>query len=268
MTSAPEPLFGLEHIDWTALVDCRGDRGQIPILLRWLWGTSADLLDVTDNRGVRAIRDLEGRFVTSSDMLACYCIRAATPPAVPFLVRLAQDPRTLRRDLSLSLLLDIAVAVDAGPAGCWGQSWEEASALVRSAARGMARTRPDGWFALLEENPDRRVRGQILELLAIIHRSGLLDLLGRLWDSVLRATDAISMTERVICLAYATAEHPEYRDRMRQPWADMLQGWLRANDPAPRETAEAVSAALLHLPEWIDEETVRALRELVQEQLP
>jgi hypothetical protein len=75
------------------------------------------------------------------------------------------------------------------------------------------------------------------------------------------------MTERLICLADATAERPKQHGRMSQPWAATLQAWFRCSaPPSPRQTGDAITIALGHLPEWVDAGTAQALREVIHEE--
>ncbi|WP_203861670.1 hypothetical protein [Plantactinospora mayteni] len=203
---------------------------------------------------------------------------------MPFLVRLAQDPRTTYRDGSLHLLTRIADAVDEGPqSSCWGQDYRSQTlVLFRAAGKALVDTNVAGWFDLLDDvdEPDRR--RDVLRILATVNRCDRNRLLGRLWESVLAADDVERLVERLICLAYANAERSHLAETLAEAnrwwgsgrpdsWVLSLRDWLEAaafRQPSPERTTEAVRIALDHLPEWIDAETVQALGELVSEELP
>ncbi|MBA9002615.1 hypothetical protein [Thermomonospora cellulosilytica] len=236
------PLAGLDDVGWDRLLDCRGDTGKVPELLRTLWRSGAGVL-----------RELEDRLVPWHDLNDCRAVRDATPAAVPFLVRLAQDRRTAARDGVLHLLVLIAETADRGPVdtcfGVWPDRW------LRACARALARTGVAGWCDLLDEDPERR--RAVLRILAAAARADE-RVPGLVWESVLNAEDGERLRERVVCLAYATAEDP-----WGESWADPLRDWLER--PAARETATVMRIALEHLPWWVDADTLDALGDLVYE---
>ncbi|MGP3985310.1 hypothetical protein [Streptomyces sp. 3N207] len=194
-------------------------------------------------------------------------MRDATPVSVPFLVKLAQDRRTPQRSAILKLLMRIAGAVDEGPVetcfGIWPEAW------LTACGRALSRTRVEEWCALLQGGmPDQR--RDMLRLLAIAGRFDAGGVVLWLWQSVLNASDAEHLAERLIGLAYATREGPwPWPDCDVEDWAVGLKSWLEERPyPSPEQTARAVGVALRHLPDWIDADTVGALSGLVHEQLP
>ncbi|MBO8196345.1 hypothetical protein ITI46_32595 [Streptomyces oryzae] len=249
------PLRGLHTVGWSRRLDCRGDTGEVPRLLRTLW------MPETDDLCPRALPELAERLVPWNGVQATFCMRAATPAAVPFLVRLAQDRRTRGRDAGMDLLLRIADAVDEGPRGtCFGEwpgRWFDAS------AKALATTAVTTWIAALDEDREWNRRRDVLRLLATINRSSDDSLSGLLWAWTQDSGDAQLLSERLICLAYATAD-PSGEGSSPEAWAVLLKKWLtEPGPPSAAQTADATHTALRHLPGWIDADTVHVLAELV-----
>lgn len=276
------PLSGLQAVDWGRRLDCRGETDAVPRLLRTLWTPEAD-----DDPG-RAPRELAARLVPWEGGQATFCMRAATPAAVPFLVRLAHDGRTPDRWACVDLLSRVADALERGPEGScfgeWPDRWFDAS------ARALVTTEVTGWFPTVDEAPDWGRRRATLRLLAVAGRlscaGGLPSLPGLLWSWTQDAGDVRPLRERLICLAHATADHPGEQpptdvpdDASTDVLADVLadvsaaapEGWLIAAErPSNAVTTAAARAALHQLAAaaprfpWMDLDTVHALAELAE----
>jgi hypothetical protein len=249
------PLTGLDAVGWSSRPDCHGDTDEVPRLLHALW--KPDTTDLCR----QAVRELAERLVPWEGTQATFCMRAATPAAVPFLVRLAQDRRSRGRDGCVELLSRIGDAIDEGPRGiCFGERpdrWFDAS------AKALATTAVTTWFAVLDEDLEGELRQAVLRLLAVTNRSYKDSLSGLLWEWTQDSSDAHRLTERLICLAYATADPPE-EDSPAADWTVPLKDWLTDPGPLPSaRTADTARVALRHLPWWIDAGTVEVLAELV-----
>lgn len=249
----PSPLAGLDAVDWSLRWDCAGDVDRVPSLLRQLWTGSSG-----------AVGELRKRLAPDHSLHTCVAVRDATPAAVPFLVRLAQDKSTPKRGLVLDLLLRIVDAVADGPVEtCFGR-WPEA--WLTACGRALSETGVEEWFALLDSTRDGDRRRDVLRLLAIGCWFDSGGLVFRLWQSVLDAPDAGHLAERLIGLAYATRGPARACDDT-DGWAVQLSDWLEQRPyPSSADTGDAVSIALRHLPGWIDTGTVDALADLVHDE--
>jgi len=249
----------MNAVDWSQRMDCQGDVDQVPALLRQLWSGEGSF---------RALDELYERLAPDHSIAPCVAVRDATPAAVPFLARLAQDERTPQRSAVLQLLMYIVDATDEGPVeacfGVWPYSW------LRNCGRALSKTRVEEWFKFLDTCQNRDQRRDVLRLLAIAGRFDTGELLLWLWQSVLDASDAELLTERLISLAYATREGPwmVLGDDIEE-WAVPLKNWLKErHHSCTEQTTHAVDIALQHLPDWIDADTVEALSSLIHEQSP
>ncbi|MFW5418205.1 hypothetical protein J0910_16460 [Nocardiopsis sp. CNT-189] len=261
----PPPLLGLDAVDWGRRYDCSGGTDRVPVLLDRVWSGA-------DAPG--AVEELYERLVPEHGICTAVCVRDATPAAVPFLARLAQDARTPSRDLVMELLMRVVYAVDEGPVeacfGVWPDAW-----LARC-GQALCETRTEAWFALLDEDPDPERRWRALRLLAVAAPLAGGGLALWLWRSALDAPDAGRLAERTIAAAFAARGDPwAWRDE-EEDWVGLLREWLGVGDrlgeapyPSPEQTAGAVGAALRHLPEWLaDADTVAALADLLREAAP
>ncbi len=266
---APPPLLGVHSVDWSRRYDCSGGTDRVPVLLDRVWSG-------TDTVG--ALDELYERLVPEHGICTAVCVRDATPAAVPFLVRLAQDVRTPSRDRVMELLMRVVDAVDEGPVepcfGVWPDVW-----LTRC-GQALCETRAEEWFALLDEEPDPHRRWRALRLLAVAAPFNGGGLALWLWRSALDASDAERLAERVIAAAFAARGDPWDRRDEEEDWIGLLREWLGVADsvqdrlgeppyPSPEQTTEAAGAALRNLPEWMaDADTAEALTDLLREGAP
>lgn len=256
-SARPSSLAGLEAINWGARKDCQGDTDRVPLLLRQLWVSYAPDKDELMMR-------LVPHYVPSHR-----CVSGdATVAAVPFLARLAQDPRTPCRGFVLEVLLLIAEA--AGQEIVGSDFWDVPARWFGACGRALGAAHVTEWFTMLDHEPDWNRRRDVLRLLAIAARFEP-QVTGLLWVAVLDARDAGQLAERLIALAYATLDRDAFDGGPHgiEDWAVQLKDWLEEpTRPAQARTVRAARLALEHLPDWLDADSVEALSELVHEELP
>jgi len=215
--SGGDVLAGLEEIDWAGLRHAYGPAGDVPGLLRALASGSP-----AERR--QAVHELYGNIFHQGSRYE------ATAYAVPFLARLALDPRAPQRDVIVYLLAALAIGYDEAylPAGVDIAGWRAGVEQMRAADPAQRLRELDAWVEAATDEADRRVRA--------MHRAvddpaaGLRSALDEL-----AAYDAVR------------AEVPR------------LRGLLRVGDPRVR-------AAAAYLAGWFPEEapgSVSALRVLL-----
>jgi hypothetical protein len=140
-------LAGLEEIDWAGLRHAYGPAGDVPGLLQAL--TSQSRAEYK-----RALHDLYGNIFHQGSRYE------ATAHAVPFLVRLALDPRTPQRDEIVHLLVALAIGYDEAylPAGVDVAGWRAGVERMRSVDPARQLRELDAWVEAARGDADRRVR--------------------------------------------------------------------------------------------------------------
>jgi hypothetical protein len=146
--SGGDALAGLDEIDWAGLCHAYGPAGDVPGLLRALVSESP-----AERR--HALHELYGNIFHQGSRYE------ATARAVPFLVRLALDPRTPRRDEIVHLLVALAIGYDEAylPTGVDIAGWRAGIERMRSVDPAQQLRDLDAWVAAARDEADRRVRG-------------------------------------------------------------------------------------------------------------
>ena len=145
--SGGDVLAGAEEIDWAGLTHAYGAAGDVPGLLRALVSASPQDRE-------RAMYELYGTIFHQGSRYE------ATACAVPFLVRLAADPGTPRRDRIVRLLVHVAIGYDQQflPAGIDIADWRARIERMRSADPAQQRRELDGWVEAARDERERRAR--------------------------------------------------------------------------------------------------------------
>jgi hypothetical protein len=145
--SGGDGLAGLEEIDWAGLRHAYGPAGDVPGLLQALVSQSA-----AEHKG--ALHELYGNIFHQGSRYE------ATAHAVPFLVRLALDPRTSQRDEIVHLLVALAIGYDEAylPVGVDVAGWRAGVERMRSVDPARQLRELDAWVEAARGEADRRVR--------------------------------------------------------------------------------------------------------------
>ena len=146
--SGGDLLAGLEEIDWAGLRHAYGPAGDVPGLLRALVSESP-----AERR--RAVHGLYSNVFHQGSRYE------ATAYAVPFLARLALDPRTPQRDAILHLLVALAIGYDEAylPGGVDIAGWRASVERIRTADPAQRLRELDAWVEAARDEADRQVRG-------------------------------------------------------------------------------------------------------------
>lgn len=142
-----DPLAGLDEVNWAALTHAYGPASDVPGLVRAL--TSPDA-----KQRQRALHKLYGNIFHQGSRYE------ATAYAVPFLARLAADPRVPRRDEIAKMLQALAVGYDEAylPAGIDIAGWRAAVGESRSADPAEVLRELDAWVEAAGNEAERRTR--------------------------------------------------------------------------------------------------------------
>ena len=146
--SGGDVLAGLEAIDWAGLRHAYGPAGDVPGLLQALVSDSP-----AERR--RAVHELYGNIFHQGSRYE------ATAYAVPFLARLALDPRTPQRDAIVHLLVALAIGYDEAylPGGVDIAGWRADVERMHPADPAQRLRELDAWVEAGRDEADRRVRG-------------------------------------------------------------------------------------------------------------
>jgi hypothetical protein len=141
-------LAGLEEVDWAGLRHAYGPAGDVPGLLRALVSGSP-----AERR--HAVHGLYGNIFHQGSRYE------ATAYAVPFLARLALDPRAPQRDAIVYLLVALAIGYDEAylPAGVDIAGWRAGVERMHPADPAQRLRELDAWVEAGWDEADRRVRG-------------------------------------------------------------------------------------------------------------
>ena len=141
-------LAGLEAVDWAGLRHAYGPAGDVPGLLR-------ALVSGSPAERKHAVHGLYGNIFHQGSRYE------ATAYAVPFLARLALDPRALQRDAIVYLLVALAIGYDEAylPAGVDIAGWRAGVGRMRSADPARRLRELDAWAGAGRDEADRLVRG-------------------------------------------------------------------------------------------------------------
>lgn len=217
VSGSGDVLAGLEEVGWAGLRHAYGPAGDVPGLLRALAsGPPAERR--------HAVQGLYGSIFHQGSRYE------ATAYAVPFLARLALDPRVLQRDVIVRLLAALAIGYDEAylPAGVDIAGWRAGVGWVRSADPARRLRELDAWVGAAGDEAGRRARG--------LYRATC--------DPALELRSAV---DELAAYDAVRAEVPR------------LRGLLRDGDPRVR-------AAAAYLTGWFPEEapgSVSALRVLL-----
>lgn len=142
-------LAGLEEAGWAGLRHAYGPAGDVPGLLRALSSGSP-----AERR--HALQALYGNIFHQGSRYE------ATAYAVPFLARLALDPRTLQRDAIVRLLAALGIGFDEAylPAGVDIAGWRASVERLRSADPARRQRELDAWVAAGADEAERRARAE------------------------------------------------------------------------------------------------------------
>ena len=141
-------LAGLEEIDWGGLRHAHGPAGDVPGLLRALVSGSP-----AERR--HAVHGLHGNIFHQGSRYE------ATAYAVPFLARLALDPRALQRDVIVYLLVALAIGYDEAylPAGVDVAGWRAGVERMHPADPAQRLREPGAGAGAGRDKAGRRARG-------------------------------------------------------------------------------------------------------------
>lgn len=167
----PDPLHGLDAVDWASLTHAYGDAGDVPVLLRALAGDDP-------RERANALDALYGGVHHQGD------VYNSTLACLPFLLALAGDPAVADRASVLYLLASIGESADAAIEHAWdgmpdphtviaahdGEDdwWEELAVAYGLLAGDVLRERVP-LLARLFDDPDPAVRAAAIGLLARRH---------------------------------------------------------------------------------------------------